>query len=265
MKTLKTLLLPALGFPALGLFAAVDLPTLAHDAADNVFSGKNYSWTSSATRPDGTQASIQGQAAQGNLSVSIQDGTTTRTLFVVNEVPYVLTDSGWQKAGPLHRPPGDKPPADAPPLPPPPPPHDAAPGFAGPGGHRGPGGRGGFGPGARSPDRQLTELISRVSSWTADGDVLTGEFSGKLPAPGSDRAGARDDNRPSPTESGVVKLWIQSGVLTKVQITSTVMFTSPSGETVTHQRNETTTFSAVGTTAVSIPAELQALVSKANS
>ncbi|PTY08258.1 hypothetical protein DB347_01350 [Opitutaceae bacterium EW11] len=235
MKPIRLTFLAAVMIPAVAAFADVDVKSVVAGAVDNTFAGENYSWASSLPRPDGATVSVTGQTDHGMTYVVMQDGTNSRALLIVSGKHFVLTSSGWKLAGAPRTENTDG-------STPPPPPPD----------HRGPRG------GPESPEHRLREAVAQVTTWTVQGDAFVGTFTGSPMG-----HGPRPADAPAlpGTETVTVTVHIANGALSECTLAMAGSFTNESGQTVTRQHSVTTTFSAIGTTQVAVPAEVTALLS----
>ena len=235
-----------LGLVAGGAHAAdVSIATVAAEAAENTFAGHNYSWHTVVTRPDGTTVDLVGQADRDTNAVSVQDGARNFQSVTVDHVHFVLGTEGWKKL--LEPAGGEKG------LPPPPPPSDvaSAPSESAPHLSRGGHGPGFGGPRFFAPADNISHLIERISTWSASDNAIVGTFSG--PAHHHRGKGNTDG-----TESSVLSLWIQDGLITKAQLVTTRPALDVSGAAKTEKI--VTTITAVGSTTINVPAEVQALL-----
>lgn len=243
MKSLRLTFVAAILTPAVTAVADVDVKSLVTDAVENTFAGENYSWTSTMPRPDGVTLTVEGQIDHGTTYVVMKDGATTRTMIVVSGRRFVLTPAGWREAG-------------LPQLPPdgavqPPPPRQG-----GPVGLGGPGIRGG----PESPERRLRAMLAQVTTWTAQGDTLTGQFTAQ-----PDEAGHRG---PPPeavaslpaAETVTVALRVQDGLVSDAQLTKSITLTTQTGESLTRQHTTSTHFGAIGATKISVPTDVATLL-----
>lgn len=245
MRTTKTGWLAALLLGAGTVFAQSDAKNVVTDAIDNTFEEGNYSWTSTLTTPRQETLSVSGQRTALATWIEVSGPLGTRTTARIGDDRYVKSDNGWIHLGDHE----DAPPADILVR------REAR-------GERrpivkalGPGG-----PGARDPEQAVRDVTGRVENWTVVGSQLTGSFSG-LPHGIPGRGG---EALASGSVLTTVTLTLREGVLSEVRVKTEGSFVDRAGASREIARTTTHTFWAVGTTTVSLPAELQAKLALAH-
>jgi hypothetical protein len=238
MKSLTTLLFAVGMAAALPASAEVDVKVVIAEAVANTFDGKNYSWTSTLAKPNGGAAQVTGQTQGTTSLVSVQDDNGTHQFAVIGDRHYLNDGTGW-KLGPGR--PGEDMRMQVPP-----PSASATPRV-----------RLFFGR-PDNPERPLRDAANQVSTWTVQGNTFTGEFAGPPHGPGPGGKGGR---RPlMPDAKTTVSLQLQDGLVTSATILTTGTFTPPGESAIAIERAANTTITQVGTTQITLPAELQTLI-----
>ncbi len=244
MRTIKHSWLAALLLGAGTIFGQSDARSVVNDALDNTFEGGNYSWTSTLTTPRQETVSVSGQRSALATWIEVTGPLGTRTTVRIGDDRYVKSDNGWIHLGDHE----DTPPADILVR------REAR-------GERRPMVKalGQGGPGGRDPEQAVREVTERVDNWTVVGSQLTGSFSG-LPHGLPGRGGEALAGGSVVTK---VTLTLHDGVLSEVSVTTQGSFIDRTGASREIARTTTHTLRAVGTTTVSLPAELQAKLAMA--
>ncbi len=256
LLTTLTLQAVTLLLPASSSRAETSAATVLHEAVENAVSAANYSWSSTLLRPDGQTATATGQVAGTESLVTVTDEKGQHLFAQSGDKRFVKKDGGaWTL---LSRPARPAQISET---------HAQAGRPDHPRGHRG--GATGLGPRGRHTGlRLLTEpagrhldmVIDHVDQWTINGAIFVGEFQGMVPPAG--RRGPRSERAPDTVKqhTGTVSLTIQNGLVSTVSIQGSASWTEANGANQQKQHSVTTTFSHVGTTAVTLPAEVKALL-----
>jgi len=249
MKSLLILICTAAAATVLPAQTAVDVKAVVSDAVANTFDGKNYSWTTTLTKPDGGNASITGQLQGTTSLVTIQDENGTHALAVVGEKRFHNDGSGWFAA-----PERDEKDVHIRVF------HPEA------GGARPPRmilvyGR------PENPERPLRDLSEKATTWTVQGSTFTAEVTGLQRGPGGfGPPRGKDGGRPGPMADAktILTLQIQDGVVSSATTITSGTITPPGESARQIERRATTAITQVGTTQVALPAELQTLLAQGN-